>query len=75
MKQTSLEGDVDSRVLEGLGAGPLWSDACGWEDLAVLCGDEDLAGGRAMLNLDRGWSARWRATWKVGKVKSARSRG
>ncbi|GAA2731804.1 TnsA-like heteromeric transposase endonuclease subunit [Streptomyces nogalater] len=71
MKQTSVEGPVASRVSEGRVASPLWSDACGWEDLALLCGEENLAVGRAMLNLDRGWSARWSATWKVGKVKRA----
>ncbi len=52
---------------------PLWSDVCGWEDLALLCDDEDLAVGRAMLNLGQGWSERWCATWKVGKVKQAGS--
>ncbi|MFJ3795277.1 TnsA-like heteromeric transposase endonuclease subunit [Streptomyces sp. NPDC090088] len=71
MKQTSVDGPVVSRVLEGRVAGPLWSDACGWEDLALLCSGEELSTGRAMLNLDRGWSARWSATWKVGKVKRA----
>ncbi|MEU0764023.1 TnsA-like heteromeric transposase endonuclease subunit [Streptomyces microflavus] len=71
MKQTSVKGPVGSHVLEGRVAGPLWSDACGWQDLALLCGEAELAVGRAMLNLDRGWSARWRAMWKVGKVKRA----
>ncbi|MFH9609017.1 TnsA-like heteromeric transposase endonuclease subunit [Streptomyces sp. NPDC017448] len=71
MEQNRVEGAVDPRVLVGEVAGPLWSDACGWQDLALLCGDGDLAVGRAMLSLDRGWSVRWRATWKVGKVKQA----
>lgn len=64
-----MEGSVGPRVLEGRVAGPLWSDVRGWEDLALLCGEEDLAVGRAKLDLDRGWSDRWSATWKVGKTK------
>ncbi|MFC9629062.1 TnsA-like heteromeric transposase endonuclease subunit [Streptomyces mirabilis] len=69
MEQISVEGSVGPRALEGRVAGPLWSDVCGWEDLALLCGEEDLAVGRAKLDLDRGWSGRWSATWKVGKTK------
>ncbi|MDJ0374682.1 TnsA-like heteromeric transposase endonuclease subunit [Streptomyces sp. H10-C2] len=71
MEQSSVESSVGSRVLEGRVASPLWSDACGWEDLALICGETDLAVGRGMLNLDPGWSARWSATWKFGKVKRA----
>ncbi|MFF7879697.1 TnsA-like heteromeric transposase endonuclease subunit [Streptomyces sp. NPDC020794] len=71
MKEISLEGPVGSRVLEGRVAGPFWSDICGWEDLALLCSEGDLAVGRAMLDLDRGWSDRWSATWKVGKARRA----
>ncbi|MFF2381834.1 TnsA-like heteromeric transposase endonuclease subunit [Streptomyces sp. NPDC058108] len=71
MEKTSVEGPLGSRVLEGGVASPLWSDVCGWEDLALTCDEKDLAAGRAMLSLDAGWSARWSATWKFGKVKRA----
>ncbi|MFJ2263706.1 TnsA-like heteromeric transposase endonuclease subunit [Streptomyces sp. NPDC087844] len=72
MRQISVDGPskaVESRLLEGRVTGPLWSDMCGWEDLATTCSQEDLSVGRAMLDLDHGWSGRWSATWKVGKAK------
>ncbi|MGW1711025.1 hypothetical protein ACWCP8_37600 [Streptomyces sp. NPDC002206] len=71
MEKTSLVGPASSRVVAGRVAGPLWSDACGWEDLALTCDEEDLTVGRAMLNLNPGWSERWLATWKFGKAKMA----
>ncbi|WP_233436094.1 TnsA-like heteromeric transposase endonuclease subunit [Streptomyces anulatus] len=71
MKRISLEGATGSHLLEGRVVGSLWSDACGWEDLALTCGERALGLGRSMLSLDRGWSARWSATWKAGKVKRA----
>jgi hypothetical protein len=72
MRQISVDGPskaVESRLLEGKVTSPLWSDMCGWEDLATTCSQQDLSVGRAMLDLDHGWSGRWTATWKVGKAK------